>query len=344
MYNSSAMRTPVQFLRLIIAGLLCALSTCSVFAQVDIELDATKRLFPEVGAGVRAVKLGPGGHAYVLISRSVLVFDSAGAKVAEVPAPGTKSPAAISYGEALDVDTAGNVYVADRGSNSLRVYTPTGALKLNVPYATPTGIVALTGGEFAATSATNDRLITVFDAQGKELRSFGEAIEIAVDAAFNRALNIGRMVGDNAGGIYYAFNFIPEPTFRKYDRMGFSALEVSLTLPAFAPPAQAARREIKRQQDRGETPHLKPSLGAIGVDAETQRVWLAITNELLLFGADGQLLVTYRLYTADGVRIEPNSIQVESNRIVMSSDTLGVFEFPRPDKSIKAPEAAKEQL
>jgi hypothetical protein len=338
------MRTHAQFARLMVVVFFCALSACSAFAQVDIELDATKRLYPEVGAGVRAVRVGPGGRTYVLLSRSVLVFDSAGAKVAEVPAPGTKSPAAIVYGEALDVDTAGNVYVADRGSNSLRVYSPAGALKLNIPYATPTGIVALTGGEFAATSATNGRLIAVFDAEGKELRSFGETIDIAVDAAFNRALNIGRMVGDNAGGIYYAFNFIPEPTFRKYDRMGFSALEVALTLPAFAPPAQAARREIKRQQDRGETPHLKPSLGAIGVDAETQRVWLAITNEVLLFAADGQLLVTYRLYTADGVRIEPNSIQVERDRIVMSSDTLGVFEFPRPDKSIKSPEAAKGQL
>jgi hypothetical protein len=326
------MKTYIQLLRLLVVALLCAASAGAALAQVDIELDATKRLFPEVGAGVRAIKLGPSGRTYVLQSRSVLVFDPAGAKEAEIPPPGTKGPAALIYGEALDVDSAGRIYIADRGGNSLRVYSPAGALLLNVSFASPTGIVALSGGEFAATSTTSEHLVAIFDSAGKEIRSFGESIDIVESASYNRALNIGRMVGDAAGHVYYAFNFIPEPTFRRYDRLGFSSLEVALTLPAFAPPAQAARREIKRQVDHGDTPHLKPSLSAIGVEPETQRIWLAISNELLLFGADGQLLVTYRLYTKEGIRFEPNSIQIESDRLVMSSDTLGVYEFPRADK------------
>ncbi|MGA8923294.1 MAG: hypothetical protein WB682_09125, partial [Candidatus Dormiibacterota bacterium] len=110
------------------SALLCALFSATIRAQfqVDQELDGRRRLFPEVGPGTAGIKRGPGGKYYVLDSHSVFVFDASGKKLSEIPPRGTKGASAILYGEAFDVDSEGNVYVADRGRNTLRVYTPAG--------------------------------------------------------------------------------------------------------------------------------------------------------------------------------------------------------------------------
>lgn len=317
------------------AALLCGLFSSSLCAQVDIELDGRKRIFPEAGPGTAGIKRGPDGHYYVLVSHAVLVFDADGKKLSEIPPQGTKGPAAILYGQALDLDAEGRVYVADRGRNALRVYSPAGVPLLNVPYDSPTGIVALTAGEFAATSATAEHVLAIFNAKGEDLRSFGDPIETLDDEKYNRFLNIGVLNADTAKNIFFAFEYLPEPTFRKYDRVGFVALDVTLTTIEFAPAAQALRREIKRQIDHGNTPELQRRISCIAIDPETQKIWLALDNELLLLDPDGTVRVEYRAYTPTGARLAPNSILIEPDRLLLTSDPLGVFDFPRPDKDVK---------
>jgi len=337
MYNLSAMQGRLPLYRTFAAALLCALACTAVCAQqvVEDDLTAAKRLFPEIGAGVWSVKRGPAGRYYVLVGRTVLVFDANQKQIAEIPpaaAKGSSSVPRLVYGVAFDVDSAGRVYVADRAGNALRVFSPEGASLLNIPFAGPTGIAVLADGEIAAASASRDHLLTVFDANGKELRSIGELQEISDNATFNRFLNTGHLAADAANNIYFAFNYFPEPTFRKYDRAGYDLLDIALTTLEFAPAAQAARREIKRETETGNVPELKPTVSCIGVDPATQRVWLAFGNELMLFESDGRERAEYRVYTPDGGRLVLNSVLVEADRLILTSDPLGIYEFPRPDK------------
>jgi hypothetical protein len=331
------MRIRVLNLRWLAAALLCCLMSAGLCAQMepDRELDARKRLFPEVGAGVWAVKHGPSDRYYVLVSRTIFVFDAAGTKVAQIPPAGVRENSAtptLVYGVAFDVDSAGRIYVADRGANALRVFSTAGAVLLNIPFPSPTGIAVLSGGEIAATSATSKHLVTVFDAQGKELRSFGDPIEIIEgQAPTNRFMNIGRLATDATGNIYYSFDYLPEPTFRKYDRVGYASQDITLDAIEFAPASQAIRRELKREIDRGSVPELQQRITCFAVDPESQKIWLALGDELLLLDTDGRVLFEYRAYTTDGARITPNSILVEGGRIVLTSDPLGVYEFSRPD-------------
>ncbi|MFZ0818923.1 MAG: hypothetical protein WAM91_02565 [Candidatus Acidiferrales bacterium] len=344
---TSVMRTWSFTLCVVIASALCALVAGAARAQLqpELSLNAKRRLFPIVGAGVRAIKSGPDGRYYLLTLHAVLVFNTTGTQIGEIPPPpvnGKKNPDALNYAEAFDVGADGRIYVADRGANALRVFTAAGARVLSVSFPSPMGIVALSGGEFAGATSTAKHLISVFDMSGTEVRTFGDPVDLAETPESNQYLSIARLATDTASNIYLAFTNFPEPTVRKYDRFGYAALETVLDTPDFAPAAQAIRREVKRVDAKGGPLHLKQRISAVGVDPEGQTVWLAIGDELLRFDRDGKFVMRYTLYMADGSHFEPNSILIERDRILLSTNLQGIYEFSRPDKDpALAPPAEK---
>lgn len=323
--------------RFVLAGICAALVIPSTTGpQVETELLATGRVFSEVGPGVRALKRASAGRYFVLTApgAAVLIYDAAGKRVGQVPAagsPGTPQAASLVFGDDIDLDSVGRLYVADRGANAVKVFNPDGALALAIPVPAPTSVAALAEGEFAVASMKSERLVSVFDARGKLVREFGELSEIAERGELKRFLNLGRLVTDSASNIYYAFAYLPEPTMRKYDRYGYAAYEIVLTGLEFQPAALAARREIQHQE-RGGAPSFKPIITAMGVEPSTQETWIALGGVLLHFDRDGNRRGTYRTFTPEGVRIEPTAILVEPQRLLLASDLLGIYEFPRPDK------------
>jgi hypothetical protein len=338
MYNYFSMRTRASISRLLIAAALRAIVAGAMLAQVpqpELTLMAKDRLFPLAGAGVRGIKGGPDGRYYVLTAHSVIVFLADGTKVAEIstsPAKGSKAEG-LSFAEAFDVGRDGRIYVADHGANTLRVFSPEGAPLLNIQFPSPTGIVALSGGEFAATTSTAEHLISVYDLKGAEIRTFCDPVDLAKTPEINQYLSIARLATDAASDIYLAYTFYPEPTVRKYDRSGFATTELVLDAIDFAPAAQAIRREMKRQDAKGEPLHLDHQrISAIGVDPEAQSVWLTIGDELLRFDRDGKYLMRYTLYMPDGSHFDPNYIFVEHDRLILSTDSQGIYEFSRPDR------------
>ena len=104
-----------------------------------------------------------------------------------------------------------------------------------------------------------------------------------------------------------------------------------MTSLEFQPAAQAARREIERQERRG-TPALKPIVTAIAVEPATQEIWVALGGLLLHFNREGNRLGTYRTFTPEGARLEATAILVEPDRLLLAADPLGIYEFSRPDK------------
>ena len=98
------------------------------------------------------------------------------------------------------------------------------------------------------------------------------------------------------------------------------------------PAAQAARKEIARQQRRGDQPSSRRILTAVGVDRTNGEVWIALYNTLLHFDKEGNRRGSYQIYTPEGARLEANTILVEKGRLLIGSDPLGIYEFARPDK------------
>lgn len=345
-------------IRLGAAVCLLAGAAAGAFAQDDIELTAKGKLFPWVGAGLRAVKRDAVGRYYVLASPApgLTVFDAAGQTLLQIPsgqpsADPAKPKPPILFGEDCDVDAEGRIYVSDRGADAVKIFSPQGELLRAIPAPAPLSLAILPGGEVAVSTARGPHLVTVFNSSGRVAREFGSAEDIASRPDLNRFLNSGHIVRDSHDLLYYAFDYLPEPTVRQFDSNGYSRTQIELSTLAVLPRAQATRREIERLERRGETPRLRRVITAVGVDPESHEVWIALENVLFRFNREGNLDVSYRLFSPEGARVEATAILVEPTRLLIGADPGGVYEFARPDKrdapgnaksSSQAPEKSTE--
>ena len=329
-----------------IAG-VCALLCFGVSAraQVDADLTARRRVFPEIGPGLKAIKRGPDGKLYVLASPSpgLVVYSSDGRRLlsmreaAGMSAEARKGAAGsgdvlVGFGDDFDVDSTGNIYIADRANNAVQVYSARGKHLLTIPVHAPISVAALPEGEVAVTTLEGPSLVTVFDKSGHDVRDFGDLEPLADRADLNRFLNIGRILTDNTGHLYYGFEYFPEATVKQFDRFGYGGQEIQYKELDAYPEAQAMRKEIARQDARNGPPNFKPVMTAFGVERDTGEVWIAMGDLLLHYDKDGNRRATYLMYTPDNARLEANTILVEKGRLFIGSDPLGVYEFERkPD-------------
>ena len=108
--------------------------------------------------------------------------------------------------------------------------------------------------------------------------------------------------------------------------------EISLKTLEFQPAAQSARKEIARSANSEKgIPSLHRIISAIGVDPQTQEVWLAIGTLLMRFDKDGQRLASFRTYLPSGARMEAAQILVEPDRLLIGADPQGIYVFPKPE-------------
>ena len=324
---------------------LCLLLTFAVgaFGQAEGELTAKRRLLSNIGPGLRAVRRGADGRTYVLASPSpgLVVFDTHGNQVFSIQPPppgaaGKTEQGAIVFGEDCDVDAEHRIYVADRGGNSVHVFSPDGALLRSISVAAPVSVAALGEGEVAVATLREPHLVMVFDKNGRDVREFGDPEQITDRGDLNRFLNIGQFGTDAQAHLYYGFAYMPEPTVRQYDRFGYAAgPDIQYTALEAASEAQAVRREITKQEKRGKTPTFKRVLTGLGVDRANGEVWIAVGNTLMRFDKEGNRRASYQLYTPEGARLEARTILIEPDHLVIGSDPLGIYEFERPDKKIQ---------
>lgn len=307
----------------------------------DRDLTAGRRLFPEVGPGLRAIREGADGRVYLLVSPQpgVLVFDARGKELMQLGAglsanAGVKArPAAIAFGEDCDVDSDGKIYVADRGANSVLIFSPEGTLLRSIPVNSPVSVAALPESEVAVATLRDPHLILVFDKNGRDVREFGDPEPISDRDDLNRYLSTGLLATDAQGHLFYAFPYMPEPTVRQYDRFGFAGQEIQYTPIDALQVAQAARKEIQRQERRHEPPYFKRNLTAVTVDRSTGEVWVALHHALLHFDKNGNRRASYTLYTPDGSPLEATSILVNQQHLLVGNEAQGIYEFARPDKT-----------
>lgn len=337
------MQKSVRAVQRVFAALCVLACACgSAPAQEEGELTAKQRILPSVGPGLRAIRQGPGGRLYVLASPSpgLVVTDEAGKQLLSISEalPGTSgsspSRGLMAFGEDCDVDAEGMIYVADRGANLIRVFSPDGTPLRSIAVKNPVSVAALPEGEIAAATLREPHLVIVFDKNGREVREFGDPEPIAERAELNRFLNIGRLATDALGHLYYGFAYLPEPTVRQYDRVGYARQDIQYTALQAMPVAQATRKEIERQERKGDEPSLKRVLTGLGVDRSSGEIWVALYNNLLHFDAAGNRRATYKIYTPQGARLEANTILVQKDQLILGSDPLGLYVFDRPGKKL----------
>ena len=159
---------------------------------------------------------------WLLPADVVLIFDSAGKHIGQVPAKIEASSGHRIMVQASMWIHRGRLYVADRGGEAVNVYAADGSLQAHVHVPAPMGVAALPDDTFAVPNASSDTLLAVYDFHGTLLRKVGELIPLVDDTALNIRLNLGHLASDNAGNLYFAFTYLPEPTVRKYDKSRLS--------------------------------------------------------------------------------------------------------------------------
>ena len=321
------------------ACLVAYLAGVSRAQELEDELTAKARILPNIGPGLRAMQIGSDGNTYVLTAPAsyVSVFGKDGKLVRNVPSyaetagPASQELRVIRFGESMDVDASGTVYVADRAANAVKVWDASGNARMAQVNA-PLSVAALPDGEVAVTTLRDPHLVIVFDKNGRDVREFGDPEQLTERADLNRFLNIGQLASDAQGHLFYAFAYTPEPTVREYDRFGYAGQDMQYTAVDAAPEAQAIRREILRQEKKSGAPIFKRVLNAVGVDRESGEVWMAVGNNLHRFDREGTRRAGYKLYTPEGARLEANIIVVQKNVLFIGNDPLGIYVFERPDK------------
>lgn len=313
------------------ASRICRAQEGSVL-ESEMEITARKHVFPDIGLGIRAIKRDSQGRYYFLSSAEhvVIVYSSDNSFVEKVPRAAS-GKAAIIDGADLDVGSGSRVYVADRGANAVKVYSQEGRLALAIPVDSPTSVATLQSGQIAVASLKSHQLVTIYDAQGKLLREFGDISDFADHEEFNRILNAGRLATDAASRVYYAFTYSPEPTVHGYSTAGIPSYEISLHTLDIYPSAQAERRDISRVDAQDAPEQLPVIINAIGVDSKTGEVWLCLGGHLMKFDKSGNRVKSYRTLTTVGQDLTASAILVEPHRILLGDDTHGIFEFARPD-------------
>jgi streptogramin lyase len=320
--------------------LLAYLASTSRAQDLEDQLTAKARILPTIGPGLRSVQVGADGNTFVLTAAAnVSVFGEDGKLLKNIPSyiekagPALAELRAIGFGESMDVDASGTVYVADRAANAIKIWDAAGNARL-VQVNAPLSVAALPDGEVAVATLREPHLVMVFDKNGRDVREFGDPEPLTDRTDLNRFLSIGQLATDAQGHLFYGFAYTPEPTVRQYDRFGYASLEMQYTALEAAPQAQAVRREIRRQEKKGGAPIFKRVMHAFGVDRDTGEVWMAVGNNLLRFDKEGTRRAGYKLYTPEGARLEPSIVLVEKDRLMIGSDPLGIYVFERPDKKI----------
>ena len=307
-------------------------------SEIDDDLFAVRRLFPSIGPGLRAIRHATNGNYYVLASPDVgiVIFDPHGKQLSVIGAPppaankAARSP--VAFGEDCDVDTAGNVYVADRGSNLITEFAPDGKQLRSFPANAPLSLAVLPENEVAISSAQSEHHVTVYTTDGRIAREFGDIESMSSRADIDRYLNLGRVTSDPQGRLYYGFTYMPEPTVRQFTRFGSATQDFTFTGVDAFPEASSTRKAIERQESRSEPLAFHPILTGFGVDPINGDIWMGLHNMLVHFDKDGIRRSEYQLYTPKGAPVDISVLLVEPDRLLVGSDPVGVYEFQRPDR------------
>jgi hypothetical protein len=304
--------------------------------EIDDDLMASRRLFPDIGPGLRALRHSANGNYYVCASpMGVAVFDAKGHQIlvmGAAPATNKAGRAAIGFGEDCDVDAQGDVYVADRAYNQVTEFGPDGKQARAFPVNGVLSLAVLPEGEVAVTTAQSEHPVTVYGPNGKIAREFGEIESLSSRADIDRFLNVGRVAADYEGHIYYGFTYMPEPLVRQFDRYGDAKLDFVFTGVDAYPEASATRKAIAKQEAGAEPPVFRAILTAFGVDSVEGDVWMGLHNTLVHFDKDGIRRSEYQIYTPKGVALDATVILVEEQRLLIGGDPIGVYEFRRTDR------------
>jgi hypothetical protein len=263
------------------SSLILALAGLSVPAPASAQgfesaVLSRARVFPDFSSGVVAMKRDAAGHYYVLATPPSVIWivSGDGKRIGQIPRAGS-DVAKIQYAVDFDLSPDGRVLVADRAANAVEVFSPEGVPLAKIPVFAPTGVVALPDDQFAVSTLRSKRLVEIRSDEGALIRSFGDPTDAGINPDSQQLQNLGKISGDGAGDIYFAFTALPDPTVRRYDRYGYVTSEATFAAGLYdRSPAPAPDDRVQFGLNYSETSFT-----------DSYNTWVAVGNRGdILFG------------------------------------------------------------
>jgi hypothetical protein len=236
------------------------------------------RVFPEFSSGVVVMKRDSAGHYYVLATppNVIWILSGDGKRIGQIPRAGSDTMK-IQYAVDFDLSPEGRVLVADRAANAVEVFSPDGTQLAKIPVFAPTGVVALPNDQFAVSTLRSKRLVEIRSDQGALVRSFGDPTDAGINPDSQQLQVLGKISGDGAGDIYFAFTAVPDPTVRRYDRYGYVTSEATFAAELYdRSPAPAPDDRVQFGLNYSETSFT-----------DSYNTWVAVGNRGDLFFGGG---------------------------------------------------------
>jgi hypothetical protein len=83
----------------------------------------------------------------------------------------------------------------------------------------------------------------------------------------------------------------------------------------------------------------KPVITAVAADPVSHDIWAAIGRMLVHYDKNGSYLGEYFIATPEGAPLHVSAIIVEPDRLIVASDSRGIYEFARFDRVPARPAA-----
>lgn len=223
--------------------------------QAEYYIGATDKILPALGPGLRALVRKADGNYYALTdgSQTIEEYSPVGTKLRKIPSTAT-AESAIVYGVSLSLDQSGRLYVADQGSNAVKIFDPSGELTGVVKTNAPVSVQGIQEGEIAVQQLGSTHLVTVLDRRGAEMRRYIE-LPPSSERHNGRLPQYWRFYSDSKGNIYCSLPVMQDWIIRKYDLYGAAQYEMSIPSDEFGPQSQLKKITVV----------LTPSIGLPGM-------------------------------------------------------------------------------
>jgi hypothetical protein len=310
-----------------LAFLLLLVFSAGSYAQEELRAD--RQILLESTHGTVTVKKGPRDKLYVLNrsvvpSSSIWVSDYSGTSMRRILGGG-REPTDLRAPKDLAVDRDGNAIVVD---GSIKIFAGDGKFLSSFPFHRPESVGVLSDGRILVSGLPNDRLISVFDRQGRLLGGIGEPLKVDDDPFFNAVLNVGSIVVDEHDNIYYVFRFLLTPTVRKYTREGKLVAE-------WHPQGGHVDQVVAKAKKTYEDSKVKGSYGgnsvlsAAAFDSETKTLWVASGPQISQLDSSGRTVRNLKLLRLDGGQMQIQGLIVDRD-FIRAATFWGVLEFFKP--------------
>jgi hypothetical protein len=284
-------------------------SSEQVFRETFLTKDATVHFFDNV-------------ESFYLLKANgqVDIYDSQYNLKHSIPSQ-LKSPASIAVGP------DGDIYIADNEASQIRTFSSEGRIIKTISVHQPNSIAVLNNGNIVVASPFNGSLLHIYDSSGRKVRSFGTIKQIDPSSnAQNKFLNIGRVLVDLSGTIYYVNEFAPTPTVQRYSQKGKLISEFTVSGDAIDLQKEVAGEFLKRRP-RKKVGGIR-IINSAAIDPTTNHLWIGMNGAsdsgvAYEYKANGKKLREYR-FVASSPSYEASTI-TSVNLLVVRSPFISVF-------------------